>query len=112
MNRRKVFERLYNDTCDVYEYKDAKNESNTTKQDWALVYPKIKCKLSKKTLNNVNQTNGEATASDARVLFMDDIVLVLKGSKIVCRGEVLYAGKPFIYPESHQEIPLLYTEMA
>lgn len=112
MNRRKVFERLYKDTCDVYEYEDAESESNTTKQYWVPVHTGIKCNLSKKTLNNVNQTDGEATISDARVLFMNDAITILKGSKIVCRGETLYAGKSFLYPESHQEIPLSYTEMA
>lgn len=111
MNRRSTLERLYFDTCDVYEYKDITNEHKITKQAWVPVHSKLKCKLSKKSLNNINQTDGEATASDTRVLFLDDSVTVLKGSKIVCRGETLYAGKPFIYPESHQEIPLSYTEI-
>lgn len=112
MDKRKSLGKLNKDTCNIYEYQSQENEYGITKQDWVLVHENIKCSISKKSLNNINQTDKEAIISDARVLFLDDRINILKGSKVICRDEIMYAGKPFIYEGSHQEVPLSTKEYA
>ena len=112
IDRRKSLDKLYTDICDIYENTDEETEHSITKQKWHIVHENIKCALSKKTLNNVNQTEGEAVIVNSMVLFLDDRVNILKGSKIKCRGQIFYAGEPFVYEGSHQEVPLITKEYA
>lgn len=104
IDRRKSLSKLYMDICDVCELSDS--------DEWVPVYSNVLCKLSKKSLNDVNQTRAQAEVSDSMVLFLDDRIGIKAGSKVLCRGLTFYAGMPFVYSGSHQEVPLLYEGYA
>lgn len=112
IDKRNILAKLNNAFCNIYELQSVENEFGVTNQAWVLVYENIACKLSKKTLNDINQSSNEALAVNSMVLFLDDRIAVKKGSRVECRGYVFYAGEPFLYPDSHQEIPMYVKEFA
>lgn len=102
----------YWDKCDIYELEKAKDKNKITKQDWVLKYQDIDCALSKNKLPSSTQTDSENVIAGDFTIFINDKVLIKAGSKIICKGYDLRAGKPFIYEDSHQEVPVYLEERA
>lgn len=115
---RKSLEKLYLDTCNIYEYKKVKDPNNKrTTYNSVLSYENIKCRLSFKNITSTNQTTGEVITSQVTVLFINpelnikpnSVIEVMRNNRIL---KYQNSGIPAIYP-THQEIVLnLYEEKA
>jgi hypothetical protein len=115
---KKSIEKLYTDTCNIYEYQKVKNHvTKRTEFEPVLVHENVKCRISFKNITTTNQTTGEAITGQITVLFINPELVIKPNSKIdVTRnGRVLEyknSGVPAFY-SSHQEIVLeLYKEQA
>ena len=115
---RKSIEKLYTDTCNIYEYQKVKDSvTKRTGFNFILVHENIKCRISFKNITTTNQTTGEAIIRQTTVLFINPELVIRPNSKIdiVRNGRVLEyknSGVPAFY-SSHQEIILeLYKEQA
>ncbi len=104
-------ELTYWDNCSIYELERTKVKS-ITQQEWVLKHENIKCALSATKQPRSAQTESENQIIADYTLFINDSVEVKAGSKIVCNGHDLRAGKPLVYKGSHQEIPCYFEERA
>lgn len=115
---RKSIERLYTDTCNIYEYQKVRDSvTKRTEFKSVLVHENIKCRVSFKNITTTKQTTGEAIIEQITVLFINPELIIKPNSKIdiMRNGRVLEyrnSGVPAFY-FSHQEIVLeLYKEQA
>lgn len=111
---RKHIEKLYVDTCNVYEYqKVIDNKDGSTNVEEVLVYENVPCKLSYTTTNHTVDGLGDSLFQVTE-LFISNDVTIKSGSKIV----VTRNGTPTVYKNSgeparyfnHQEIKLELDE--
>lgn len=115
---RKSLEKLYNDTCNIYEYKKIKDsKTKRTVYDSVLVHENVECRVSFKNISAANQKTGEAEIKQVTILFISPDIVIKENSKIdIMRNgrvtEYQNSGKPAVY-RSHQEIILnLYKEQS
>lgn len=109
---RKSIEKLYDDTCSIYEsgmIKDPKTKI-TKPTDDILVVENQQCRISFKTISSTNQTESNNRTSQEIKLFIAPELLIKEGSKIVITRngrttEYKNSGTPAIY-STHQEIIL------
>ncbi len=109
---RKSIERLYDDTCNIYESglrKDSKTGITKPTAD-NLVVKNQQCRISFKTISPTNQTESNNKTSQEIKLFIAPELLIKEGSKIVITRngrttEYKNSGTPAIY-STHQEIIL------
>ncbi|WP_306583852.1 hypothetical protein [Fusobacterium ulcerans] len=109
---RKSIEKLYDDTCNIYEsgmIKDPKTKI-TKPTDDILVVENQQCRISFKTISPTNQTESNNKTSQEIKLFIAPELLIKEGSKIVITRngrttEYRNSGTPAIY-STHQEIIL------
>lgn len=109
---RKSIEKLYDDTCSIYEsgmIKDPKTKI-TKPTDDILVVENQQCRISFKTISPTNQTESNNKTSQEIKLFIAPELLIKEGSKIVITRngrttEYKNSGTPAIY-STHQEIIL------
>ena len=118
VNTRKSIEKLYHDTCNIYEYQKIKNSATKrTGFKPVLIHENIKCRISFKNITSANQTTGEAETKQVTVLFISPDIIIKENSKIdITRNGKVFeyknSGTPAVY-SSHQEIVLeLYKEQA
>lgn len=107
----KAIERLYEDTCTVYEYKSIKDEITklTSKKETAVLEDQP-CKLSFERLDTAGGGGNAAEKKMSVKLFLSPDVIIEAGSKIV----VTHKGEKTAYCSSgvpgkfftHQEIKL------
>ena len=109
---RKAQERLYRDSCTIYEYRDVTDEkSKLTRKEETAVLKDIACRLSFELLYGVEQTDTGAEAAQRVKLFIAPEVKIPAGCRIAVTlsgGDKLsfgLSGAPAIYP-THQEIRL------
>lgn len=115
---RKSIEKLYTDTCNIYEYQKVKDRvTKRTEFEPILIHENVKCRISFKNITTTDQTTGEAITGQITVLFINPELVIKPNSKInvMRNGRVLEyknSGVPAFY-YSHQEIVLeLYKEKA
>lgn len=109
---RKSIEKLYDDTCSIYESglrKDSKIGITKPTAD-NLVVKNQQCRISFKTISPTNQTESNNKTSQEIKLFIAPELLIKEGSKIVITRngrttEYRNSGTPAIY-STHQEIIL------
>lgn len=109
---RKTIEKLYDDTCNIYENglrKDPKTKITKPTAD-NLVVKNQQCRISFKTISPTNQTESNNKISQEIKLFIAPELLIKEGSKIVITRngrttEYKNSGTPAIY-STHQEIIL------
>lgn len=111
---RKYIERLYFDTCSIYEYQTVvKPDDYTTNMEEVLVYENVPCKLSYLSTDHTRDGLGE-TQYQVTKLFIKPEIEVKAGSKIVVtRSGVSTAYKNSGAPArhiNHQEIDLLLED--
>jgi len=111
---RAALRRMWNDTCAVYEYQPVKLENKSTVHDEIAVISGEPCRLSFSKLQQTNQTETAAKAPQTVKLFLDELLDVKAGSKIViqCRGREFvfgYSGEAGVF-DHHQEIVLIPWE--
>lgn len=113
---RKSLEKLYTDSCNIYEYKkvkDPKTKRTTFKN--VLVYEDVKCRISFKNITSTVPTEKEAMTKQVTILFINPELNIKPNSIIEVEREnriLKYqnSGTPAIY-RTHQEIVLnLYEE--
>ena len=109
---RKSIEKLYDDTCNIYESGYVKNQETgiTKPTDDILVVENQQCRISFKTISPTNQTESNNKTSQEIKLFIAPELLIKEGSKIVITRngrttEYKNSGTPAIY-STHQEIIL------
>ena len=111
---RKQIEKLYFDTCNIYEYQNVLNSDDyTTNMEEVLVHENVPCKLSYRATGHTNDGIGEGQFQ-VTTLFINPDIEVKAGSKIVVtRTGVSTAyknsGTPARYI-NHQEIGLELEE--
>lgn len=114
---RKAIEKLYIDTCNVYEYQLATDQdTHISNMQEVLVHENVPCKISHKTITQT--TDGVAPSLNlvSKLIINPDIV-IKPGSKIIVTrngAETAYknSGEPARYL-NHQEIFLeLFEEYA
>jgi hypothetical protein len=111
---RKDIEKLYFDTCNIYEYRNVVNRDDyTTNMEEVLVHENVPCKLSyistAHTRDGLSDTQYQITK-----LFINPDIEIKSGSKIV----VTRTGVSTVYKNSgaparhinHQEIDLLLED--
>lgn len=107
---KKAIERLYDCTCDIYEYRQVVDENNISCQEEVLVYSNLPCRLSYATLFSSTQSRAVNYTKTSAKLFISPEVKISAGSKVkiykngMCI-EFKNSGEPAIY-NSHQEIKL------
>lgn len=109
---RKSIEKLYGDTCNIYESglrKDPKTKITKPASD-ILVAENQQCRISFKTISPTSQTESNNKTSQEIKLFIAPELLIKEGSKIVITRngrttEYKNSGTPAIY-STHQEIIL------
>jgi hypothetical protein len=109
---RKSIEKLYDDTCNIYESglrKDPKTKITKPASD-ILVAENQQCRISFKTISPTSQTESNNKTSQEIKLFIAPELLIKEGSKIVITRngrttEYKNSGTPAIY-STHQEIIL------
>ena len=109
---RKTIEKLYDDTCNIYESGYIKDQETgiTKPADDILVVTNQQCRISFKNLGSAFQTEGPAKLSQEIKLFIAPELIIKEGSKIVITRngrttEYKNSGTPAIY-STHQEIIL------
>lgn len=113
---RKSIEKLYDDTCNIYESglrKDSKTGITKPTAD-NLVVKNQQCRISFKTISPTNQTESNNKISQEIKLFIAPELLIKEGSKIVITRngrttEYKNSGTPAIY-STHQEIILILVK--
>lgn len=112
---RKAIESQYKGRCDVYEYKDVKDEvTKITSKKEVVVLKNQRCKLSYEKISSTNQSTGVGEVSMSTKLFISPDVNIKAGSKIV----VTQNGVTTVFSNSgesgrftnHQEIMLTLFE--
>jgi hypothetical protein len=111
VNHRKALERLWTDSCTVYEKEKTKDATTklTKFTDKVLFTDKI-CKLSFKTLVTSSENSSAAEVTQVAVLIIGIELNIPPGSKISVTkaGKTVdyeYSGEPGRFTD-HQEIPL------
>lgn len=109
---RKAVEKLYEDSCKVYELRSAKDEATgiTEGDSWIMKHEDIACKLSYKDVTSAESTEPISKIEKAIKLFVSPDLVIKPGSKI----EVMHKGETSTYQNSgipsvysnHQEIAL------
>lgn len=108
---RKSIEKMYFDTCDIYEYISYKDPiTKQTKHREDIVHENIPCKLSFKTITSTTINDGVGKIGQAAKLFINPDIEIKSGSKIVITRnnkikEYKNSGEPAIFA-NHQEIIL------
>ena len=113
---KKAIENLYEDTCDIYVYRQMKNDIGYIEQEKQLIYTNIPCRLS---YNSIVQTTDDEVAkiSQSIKLFIAPDIEIFAGSYINVNrnGNIVnyaYSGQSVKY-KTHQEISLeLYKDYA
>ena len=68
---RKSIEKLYTDTCNIYEYQKVKDPvTKRTEFEPILIHENVKCRISFKNITTTDQTTGEAITGQITVLFI------------------------------------------
>lgn len=107
----RALEKLYEDTCTVYERRAVQDEdSHLTDWQEVAVLEDQPCKLSFEKVSQVEQTDSAAELAQRIKLFISPNIEIKPGSKIsiVHLGMITdytYSGVPAVY-ETHQEILL------
>lgn len=107
---RKSLERLYKDTCTIYEQQKVKNPiTQVTSFEEVEVRKDIKCRLSFSSVTSANKGD-VATIQQVAKLFIAPEIEVKPGSKIVITHEGVTtaykrSGVPAIH-SNHQEVVL------
>ena len=111
---RKYIERLYFDTCNIYEYQDVVNPDDyTTSTEEVLVHENVPCKISYTSTSHTRDGLADSQYQITKLLINPDIE-IKSGSRIV----VTRTGASTAYKNSgasaryinHQEIDLLLEE--
>lgn len=111
---RKHIEKLYFDTCNIYEYQTVVNQDDyTTNMEEVLVHENVPCKLSYVSTPNTGDGLGETQYQTTKLIINPEIE-IKSGSKIV----VTRTGVSTSYKNSgaparhinHQEIELLLED--
>lgn len=107
---RKAIEKLYLDTCDIYEYQKVTDPNDfSTNMQLVLVHEQVPCKLSYQDMNQTYDTHTPTIKLVAKLIINPDIE-IKSGSRIV----VTRKGVQTAYKNSgkaarffnHQEIML------
>ena len=111
---RRAMERLYGDTCTIYEIQHVKDDATgiTHKEGWAAVAENLPCRLSSKSVVQTQSVDGLGQITKVVKLYLAPEITVKAGSKIV----VSRRGRTEVYQNSgepttrtnHQEIALAY----
>jgi hypothetical protein len=109
---RAAVERLYEDTCTVYELTRIKDADTkiTSGTQWQPVYEEVLCRLSYKDVAAVVPGEAAGKVLKAVKLYLSPDISIRPGSRIAvthCGETVVYknSGEPSIYG-SHQEVVL------
>jgi hypothetical protein len=108
---RKSIEKIYFDTCNIYEYLPYKDPvTKQTKHKRDIVHENIPCKLSFKTITSTTIDDGVGKIGQAAKLSINPDIVIKAGSKIVVTrdNKVLAfknSGQPALH-RNHQEIVL------
>lgn len=114
MNVRKAIESMYKGRCNVYEYRNVRDDvTKITSQKEVLVLKNWPCKLSYEKINSTNQS-GAAQISMSTKLFISPDINIKAGSKIVVTQNGVTtafsnSGEPGRFT-NHQEIMLTLFE--
>ena len=112
VNRMNALQKLWNDTCTVYVQTKKQNpENKRTEFVEEVLFENQPCKLSFESITSASESNHTATVSQSAKLFLDKLLSVPSGSKIVISRD----GKTFTFANSgepgvftfHQEISLV-----
>ena len=106
MGLRRIHNKLYSHTCNVYTHQSQKNKDGSTSTVKVILHENIKCRISKNTQKQLQSNDVNNTAAENLTLFVSDLLDVPAGSIIESAGKVYRSGEPFKYDESHQEIPI------
>lgn len=118
-NVRKAIERQYKGLCTIYEYteiEDPDTGETIVSPEPLPVHENIPCKLSKKAIGSVDNSEVSNTIKYEPVLFINPDIKIKPGSIIevtqygVTR-KFIRSGEPFVY-ETHQEIVLQRIDTA
>lgn len=111
---RKMLEKTYYDTVNVYKNIKVK-ENGKTKHSRELVYENQKCAISKNNLATNNQSDSVNNINYTVTLFIAPEVEIKQGYllevKHMGQTQKYVAGEPFIYV-THQEVILLREDRA
>lgn len=106
---KKVLQSLYKGTCTVYEYGPVKDPATkiTSNQELEVLVDQP-CRLSHKSISQVNESQGANVPVQIIKLFMDPDVVIKAGSKIVVTQDektraYKNVGEP-AYFTNHQEL--------
>lgn len=108
---KKALEKLWKDTCTVFEYQEYTKANKSTGYREVIAFENLPCKLSFTTIQSNQQNDTTATLIQKAKLFISSDYIIKPGSKIsVFRkgkhlGDYSQSGKPAIF-SSHQEIVL------
>jgi hypothetical protein len=116
---RKSIERLYTDSCIIYELQGIKDEVTgiTQANNWVAVHQDISCKLSSKNVVQAVRSDMASKITKVVKLYIAPEIEIKPGSKI----EVTSRGKKYLFRNSglpamrtnHQEVALeLWGEKA
>ena len=117
MHVKGAVERLYEDTCTVYELTRTKDTATkiTSGAVWEPLYEDIICRLSYKDVAAVDSGEAAGKVLKAVVLYLAPDIRIRPGSKIAvthCGETTVYqnSGEPSIY-SNHQEVALELPEV-
>lgn len=108
-----AIERLYDDTCTVYEYEPYK-VGNLTKHREKVLHAGIPCRLSYSSSPDNTQSDAAAATTQTISLFVNPSYNIPSGCKIEvmhkgAKTDYSASGQPRLYV-SHQEIELTLFE--
>ena len=112
VNRMNALQKLWNDACTVYVQTKKQNPKNKrTEFVEEVLFENQPCKLSFESTTSTSENNHIATVSQSAKLFLDKMLSIPSGSKIV----VTRADQTFTFANSgepgfftyHQEISLV-----
>lgn len=113
MTEREAIECTYEDTCRICRRTSVTDPvTRQQRQTEVIIADTVRCALSKSSGSRLQFGDGNATVSGQPILFAAPEADIIAGDKIVitnAAGQVVtvWAGKPFIYANSHMEVPLL-----
>lgn len=110
MSERKILATTYLDICSIYGILEVEEEDGSSSQKRQRIHENIPCSLSKKSLHDIKIGIGNNEETQSHLLFCSDEYVIQAGNTIHVRGDVYKAGKPMVYKNSHQEVPLLLSE--
>lgn len=113
MSEEDILDTTYDAACSIYRMGASTKDPDTklTKQQKLLISENVPCAISSQIGGKLNLTDGYGHLNSDYVLFCRPKVDVKEGDQITILTKAgqtfkLWAGRPFIYVDSHAEVPL------